>query len=129
MRPYEFSVRRGDAIVNLQPARRGILASPLLVDEREQGKVENILAIGAEILRICVESGGVLSGEHGIGLEKQDQMPLMFSDEDMATMSLLKIAFETEDLLKPGKGFPTGAGCGDISQARAIARVGPGAYI
>mgnify|MGYP003314316471 FL=1 len=56
-------------------------------------------------------------------------MPLMFSEEDMATMSLLKLAFETEDLLNPGKVFPTGAGCGDISQARAIARVGPGAYI
>ena len=81
------------------------------------------------MLCVCVESGVVMSGEHCLGLEKQDQMPLMFTDEDMATMSLLKIAFETEDLLNPGKVFPTGAGCGDISQARAIARVGPGAYI
>ena len=56
-------------------------------------------------------------------------MPLMFTDEDMAAMALLKIAFETEDVFNPGKVFPTGAACGDISQARAIARVGPGAYI
>ena len=114
---------------NLLHAGDGNLHPSILFDERKPGDVENILAIGAEILRICVDSGGVLSGEHGIGLEKQDQMPLMFSEEDMATMSLLKLAFETEDLLNPGKVFPTGAGCGDISQARAIARVGPGAYI
>ena len=125
----ELSERRGYPIANLLHAGDGNLHPSILFDERKPGDVENILAIVAEILRICVESGGVLSGEHGIGLEKQDQMPLMFSDADMATMSLLKIAFETEDLLNPGKVFPTGAGCGDISQARAIARVGPGAYI
>ncbi|HCE75924.1 MAG TPA: FAD-binding oxidoreductase [Dehalococcoidia bacterium] len=125
----ELSERSGYPIANLLHAGDGNLHPSILFDERKPGDVENILAIGSEILRICVESGGVLSGEHGIGLEKQDQMHLMFSDEDMATMSLLKIAFETEDLLNPGKVFPTGAGCGDISQARAIARVGPGAYI
>ena len=125
----EISERSGYPIANLLHAGDGNLHPSILFDERKPGDVENILAIGAEILRICVDSGGVLYGEHGIGLEKQDQMPLMFSEEDMATMSLLKLAFETEDLLNPGKVFPTGAGCGDISQARAIARVGPGAYI
>ena len=125
----EISERSGYPIANLLHAGDGNLHPSILFDERKPGDVENILAIGAEILRICVDSGGVLSGEHGIGLEKQDQMPLMFTEEDMATMSLLKLAFETEDLLNPGKVFPTGAGCGDISQARAIARVGPGAYI
>lgn len=125
----EISERSGYPIANLLHAGDGNLHPSILFDERKPGDVENVLAIGAEILRICVDSGGVLSGEHGIGLEKQDQMPLMFSEEDMATMSLLKLAFETEDLLNPGKVFPTGAGCGDISQARAIARVGPGAYI
>ena len=125
----EISERSGYPIANLLHAGDGNLHPSILFDERKPGDVENILAIGAEILRICVDSGGVLSGEHGIGLEKQDQMPLMFTEEDMATMSLLKLAFETEDLLNPGKVFPTGAGCGDISQAKAIARVGPGAYI
>ena len=56
-------------------------------------------------------------------------MPFMFTEEDMAAMTLLKLAFNTNDSLNPGKIFPTGAACGDISQARAIARVGPGAYI
>jgi glycolate oxidase len=125
----ELSEKSGYPIANLLHEGDGNLHPSILFDERKPGDVENVLAIGAEILRNCVDSGGVLSGEHGIGLEKQDQMPLMFSEEDMATMSLLKLAFETKDLLNPGKVFPTGAGCGDISQARAIARVGPGAYI
>ena len=125
----ELSERSGYRIANLLHAGDGNLHPSILFDERKPGDTENILAIGAEILRICVEAGGVLSGEHGIGLEKQDQMPLMFTDQDMAAMALLKVAFETEDSFNPGKVFPTGAACGDISQARAIAKVGPGAYI
>ena len=97
----ELSEKSGYPIANLLHAGDGNLHPSILFDERKPGDVENVLAIGAEILRICVDSGGVLSGEHGIGLEKQDQMPLMFSEEDMATMSLLKLAFETKDLLSP----------------------------
>ena len=125
----ELSERSGYRIANLLHAGDGNLHPSILFDERKPGDTENILAIGAEILRICVDAGGVLSGEHGIGLEKQNQMPLMFTDQDMAVMALLKVAFETEDSFNPGKVFPTGAACGDISQARAIAKVGPGAYI
>ena len=125
----ELSESTGYRIANLLHAGDGNLHPSILFDERKPGDTKKVLEIGAEILRICVEAGGVLSGEHGIGLEKQDQMPLMFTDEDMAAMALLKIAFETEDVFNPGKVFPTGAACGDISQARAIARVGPGAYI
>ena len=125
----DLSEKSGYPIANLLHAGDGNLHPSILFDERKPGDVENILALGSEILRICVDAGGVLSGEHGIGLEKQEQMPMMFTDEDMATMSLLKIAFNTSDLFNPGKIFPTGAGCGDISQAKAIAKVGPGAYI
>ena len=125
----ELSERTGYRIANLLHAGDGNLHPSILFDERKPGDTENILAIGAEILRICVDAGGVLSGEHGIGLEKQEQMTLMFNEEDMAAMSMLKIAFQTKDSFNPGKVFPTGAACGDISQARAIARVGPGAYI
>ena len=125
----ELSERTGYRIANLLHAGDGNLHPSILFDERKPGDTENILAIGAEILRICVDAGGVLSGEHGIGLEKQELMTLMFNEEDMAAMSMLKIAFQTKDSFNPGKVFPTGAACGDISQARAIARVGPGAYI
>jgi glycolate oxidase len=124
-----ISERTGYPIANLLHAGDGNLHPSILFDERKPGDTENILKIGAEILKVCVDAGGVLSGEHGIGLEKQEQMPLMFSDEDMAAMTMLKLAFGADDLFNPGKVFPKGSGCGDITQARAIAKLGPGAYI
>ena len=76
-----------------------------------------------------MEVGGVLSGEHGIGLEKQEYMPLMFTDADMDAMAKLRPAFFTNNMFNPGKIFPTGASCSDALQAAAIMRAGPGAYI
>ncbi|MBM3945054.1 MAG: FAD-binding oxidoreductase, partial [SAR202 cluster bacterium] len=70
-----------------------------------------------------------LSGEHGIGVEKQEYMPFMFSDDDMAAMARLKLAFDTADSFNPGKVFPTGASCTDISQMGAVAKAGAGAFI
>lgn len=125
----QISDSTGYPIANLLHAGDGNLHPSILFDERKPGDTENVLRIGGEILKICVEAGGVLSGEHGIGLEKQEYMPLMFSDEDMKAMQKLRPAFATNDMFNPGKVFPTGATCGDISQARAIARVGPGAFI
>ena len=124
-----ISERTGYPIANLLHAGDGNLHPSILFDERKPGDTENILKIGAEILKVCVDAGGVLSGEHGIGLEKQEQMPLMFTDEDMAAMTMLKSAFRADDRFNPGKVFPKGSGCGDITQARAIAKLGPGAYI
>ena len=124
-----ISEQSGYKIANLLHAGDGNLHPSILFDERKPGDIENILAIGEEILEICVEAGGVLSGEHGIGLEKQEQMPLMFSEDDLSAMAALKIAFRTNDLFNPGKIFPTGASCTDVVQAKAIARVGPEAFI
>ncbi|HAC18157.1 MAG TPA: FAD-binding oxidoreductase, partial [Dehalococcoidia bacterium] len=116
-------------IANLLHAGDGNLHPSVLFDERIPGDTKRALEIGGEILELCVEVGGVLSGEHGIGLEKQDHMPLMFNESDLAVMAKLKPSFATEDSLNPGKVFPTGASCGDVRQAAAIARVGPGAYV
>ena len=69
-----------------------------------------------------------MSGEHGIGLEKQEYMPLMFTQEDMDAMSKLKPAFLTMDMLNPGKIFPTGAPHVQISHGPAVSRTGAGAY-
>ncbi len=124
-----ISERTGYPIANLLHAGDGNLHPSILFDERKPGDTENILKIGAEILKVCVDAGGVLSGEHGIGLEKQEQMPLMFTDEDMAAMTMLKLAFGADDRFNPGKVFPKGSGCGDITQARAIAKLGPSAYV
>ena len=125
----QISKESGLPIANLLHAGDGNLHPSVLFDERKPGETERALRVGGEILKLCVEVGGVLSGEHGIGLEKQEYMPLMFTDDDMDSMARLKPAFATEDLLNPGKIFPTGAACVDISQAAAVAKTGADAYI
>ena len=128
-RIQQISKESGFPIANLLHAGDGNLHPSVLFDERKPGDTQRALEIGGEILKLCVEAGGVLSGEHGIGLEKQEYMPLMFSDDDMEAMARLKLAFSTNDIFNPGKIFPTGASCVDVSQAAAIARTGPGAYV
>ena len=128
-RIQQISKESGFLIANLLHAGDGNPHPSILFDERKPGDTQRALEIGGEILKLCVEAGGVLSGEHGIGLEKQEYMPLMFSDDDMEAMARLKPAFSTNDIFNPGKIFPTGASCVDVSQAAAIARTGPGAYV
>ena len=117
---------------NRQPAprRRWQSTHPsVLFDERNPEETRLALEIGGRILQLCVEVGGVLSGEHGIGLEKQEYFSLMFSDDDMEAMARLKLAFATDDVFNPGKIFPTGASCVDVFQSAAIGKAGAGAYI
>ncbi|MFQ5883378.1 MAG: FAD-binding oxidoreductase, partial [Candidatus Methylomirabilales bacterium] len=73
--------------------------------------------MGAQIIKACIEMGGSLTGEHGIGVEKRDYMPLMYSVDDMEAMLKVKRVFNPQDLLNPGKVFPT---------AKAYAAAGPG---
>ncbi len=124
-----ISDRTGYPIANLLHAGDGNLHPSVLFDERKPGDTEAALAIGGEILEMCVEVGGVLSGEHGIGLEKQEHMPLMFTDADMEAMARLRPSFATDSLFNPGKIFPTGSSCADVAQAAAIQRIGPGAWV
>ena len=125
----EISKRHGLLIANVLHAGDGNLHPCVLFDERKPGDVEKALTVGGEILKTCVGLGGVLSGEHGIGLEKQEYMPLMFSAEDMEAMGKLKPAFSSEGIFNPGKIFPTGAPCADMKSSSAIARTGVNTYI
>lgn len=125
----EISKESGYPIANVLHAGDGNLHPCVLFDERKPGDVENITKVGEQILKLCVDVGGVLSGEHGIGTEKQAYMPFMFSEDDMAAMALLKVAFDTKNMLNPGKVFPVSDGCTGISQMGAIARAGAGAFI
>ncbi len=116
-------------IANVLHAGDGNLHPAVLFDERDPDQTRRALAVGGEILKLCVEHGGVLSGEHGIGLEKQEYMPLMFTDDDMEAMSRLGPAFGTGGRLNPGKIFPTGKPRTELSQSKAVARTGAGAFI
>ena len=110
-------------IANVFHAGDGNLHPCLLFDERQPGALETIMEAGAEVLEVCVEAGGTLTGEHGVGLEKKEQMPLVFSPEDMAAMRLVRDAFAPENRINPGKIFPDGH-----RHAPAAHRPAPGMY-
>ncbi|MET0146695.1 MAG: FAD-linked oxidase C-terminal domain-containing protein, partial [Ilumatobacteraceae bacterium] len=123
---YEIADRYGILVMNVFHAGDGNLHPLLVYDGREPGVIERVHAAGDEIVRVSVEAGGVLSGEHGIGLEKRDLMPLMFSPVDLAAQAALRAAFDPQGLANPGKVLPSPAGCGDVQVAAAVAE---GAWI
>ena len=96
-------------IGNVFHAGDGNLHPCILFDGRDRAQVRRVIECGERILTACVEAGGALSGEHGIGIEKQAYMPLVFTDDDMAAMAKLRPAFRAGDRFNPGKIFPGGA--------------------
>jgi glycolate dehydrogenase FAD-linked subunit len=91
---------------NVFHAGDGNLHPNILFDAREPGIMERVLACGKEMVEVCVEAGGALSGEHGIGMEKQEFMPLLFDEADLAAMRKLKAAFNPDHFFNPCKIFP-----------------------
>ncbi len=102
----------------------GNLHPNISFDRRDPDELRRVLAAGAEILALCVAAGGVISGEHGIGTEKQDFMPLIFSPDDLDAMRRLRAAFDPERRCNPGKVFPTTRFCMESNpKARGYERV------
>jgi glycolate oxidase len=85
----------------------------ILFDVREQGVLDRVLEAGREILKVSVEAGGTISGEHGIGVEKNRFMPWIFSEADLEVMSRVRAAFDPTGSCNPGKVLPTASGCHD----------------
>jgi glycolate oxidase len=96
---------------NVFHAGDGNLHPNILYDPRKPGEEQRVLAAGAEIMHACVEVGGSISGEHGIGLEKRDFMPWIFSEADLETMAAVKAVFNPTGRCNPGKMFPTRKSC------------------
>jgi glycolate oxidase len=102
----------------------GNLHPNISFDRRSPGELERVLAAGEEILRTCVEAGGVISGEHGIGTEKRDFMPLLFGPDDLDAMARLREAFDPARRSNPGKVLPTPRFCVEANpKARGYDRV------
>src|SRR5467141_2171725 len=110
-RVNEIVAAAGLRVGNVFHAGDGNLHPNILYDPRNPGEEARVVAAGAEILKVCAEVGGSISGEHGIGLEKADFMPFIFSAADLALMQRLKDAFNTRGLCNPGKVFPTRKSC------------------
>jgi glycolate oxidase len=111
-----LSRRHGLGVANVFHAGDGNLHPLVLYDANKPGELERAEAFGADILKLCVAVGGVLTGEHGVGVEKRDLMGAMFDDTDMAHQQRVKCAFDPELLLNPGKVFPVLHRCAELGR-------------
>ena len=112
----ELSKHYGLRVANVFHAGDGNLHPLILYDANVPGELEKTEEFGAEILKLCVEVGGVLTGEHGVGVEKRDLMPVMFTEADLAQQQRVKCAFDANHLLNPGKVFPILHRCAELGR-------------
>lgn len=117
---YRIGARHGLRVANVFHAGDGNLHPLVCFDSRDAAQVERVHEAGREIMETCVRAGGTITGEHGVGLDKSDYLPLVFSDEDMRAMLSVRAAFDPTGLCNPGKIIPVLKGCGE---ARAVAEV------
>ncbi len=111
----ELSEKHGLRVANVFHAGDGNL-HPLILYDANAGELETAEAFGADILRLCVEVGGVLTGEHGVGVEKRDLMAEVFTEEDLAQQQRVKCAFDPNGRLNPGKVFPVLHSCAELGR-------------
>jgi len=112
----EMEKKYGLRCPNVFHAGDGNLHPLILYDANIPGELEKTEEFGAEILKLCVEVGGVLTGEHGVGVEKRDLMPTMFSEIDLNQQQRVKCAFDAKGLLNPGKVFPQLHRCAELGR-------------
>ncbi len=115
-RIQQMEAEYGLRCANVFHAGDGNLHPLILYDANIPGEFEQAEAFGASILRLCVDVGGVLTGEHGVGVEKRDLMDTMFSEIDLDQQQRLKCAFDPESLLNPGKVFPQLCRCAELGR-------------
>ncbi len=116
----EVSERYGLIISNIFHAGDGNLHPIILFNPRKPGDLDKARAAGFDILRRCIAVGGSITGEHGVGMEKMDLMPDLFSQESLDMIRRLKDLFDPESRLNPGKVLPTGKGCLEIRQPASM---------
>jgi len=113
----ELSQKYGLRVANVFHAGDGNLHPLVLYSSANEGELQKAEQMGAEIIKACIEMGGSLTGEHGIGLEKRDYMPLMYADDDLDAMRKVKKVFDPDGLLNPGKIFPAAKPGGEVGPA------------
>ncbi|MFZ5851545.1 MAG: FAD-linked oxidase C-terminal domain-containing protein [Actinomycetota bacterium] len=114
----ELSARSGVRVANVFHAGDGNLHPLVLFDDAEPGQAERAEEVSGAILDICIQQGGSITGEHGVGADKAKYMPRMFTEGDLDTMQLLRCAFDPQGLCNPGKVFPTPRLCGEVPGRR-----------
>lgn len=110
----EIGKRHGLIIANVFHAGNGNLHPVICYDEKVPGMVETVVQAGSEILAACVLAGGFISGEHGIGIEKVQDMHLVFGQDDLAVQAAIHDVLDPCDLSNPGKVLPTPGKCTEV---------------
>ena len=116
---YRIAAKYQLVLANVFHAGDGNLHPLICFDSRSADEVRRVKEAGRELMETCVRAGGSITGEHGVGLDKRDYLPLIFSENDMEAMLRVRTAFDPSGLCNPGKIIPTLRGCGE---ARAIAK-------
>jgi glycolate oxidase len=111
---YRVAARYGLTMMNVFHAGDGNLHPLIAFDAEEPGMLDRVQAAAAELASICINVGGVLSGEHGIGLEKRDLMPLFFTKADLDAQARIKEVFDPASVFNPNKILPEGSRCFDL---------------
>ena len=111
----ELSKTYGLRVANVFHAGDGNLHPLILYDGAQPGEFERTEALGGKILELCIEAGGTITGEHGVGLEKIDQMCVQFEPSELEHFHGVKAAFDPRGLLNPGKAVPTLARCAEFN--------------
>ena len=114
----ELSVKYNLRCANVFHAGDGNLHPLIMFDANVRGELERAEEFGAEILELCVEVGGTITGEHGVGVEKINQMCVQFSPKELTRMHEIKHAFDEHGLLNPGKAVPTLHRCAEFGKMR-----------
>jgi glycolate oxidase len=110
----QLEARSGLRIGNVFHAGDGNLHPLICYDERVPGQADRAAEVANEILAYCVEAGGSITGEHGVGADKAHSMPKMFTANDLDAMQRVRAAFDPRNLCNPGKIFPTPRLCGEV---------------
>ena len=110
----ELSQEHGLRVGNVFHAGDGNLHPLVLYDGRIEGQAKRAELLAGQILEACIDAGGSITGEHGVGSDKACAMPLMFGEDDLEAMQRLRRAFDPRGLANPGKIFPTPRLCGEV---------------
>jgi len=117
----EVAQAQGVRVANVFHAGDGNLHPLVLFDATAEGEAERAEQVSGAIIDLCIEYGGSITGEHGVGADKAKYMPRMFTDDDLETMQLLRCAFDPAGLANPGKVFPTPRLCGEVPRRHSAA--------
>ena len=117
---YAFAAEKGLQAGNVFHAGDGNLHPHVLFDANSPQQQADALEVSHRILRMCIEYGGTISGEHGVGIEKRPMMAELFTADDLAIMERVRAAFDPERRLNPGKILPGGSGCGEAKRMHSF---------